>query len=521
MRRLFITLISLWVPVLIYSQETPALKWLASEYVKAVNVKGPEIKKDTQGNIFTISTQVHLNPLVGFILIKYDPEGNKLWERNYEGFLPHLYFGPAIDPEGNAYVSINYGGLPGLPTYTILLKYAPDGELLWEISFEDWSNNVTNLLAAGPSGLLYFAGGVSNINITQGYYVGCLDTSNGSIIWKTEQTGQINPYNIKLLDDKIVLFANGLAVPGSNTRYHVIQQFDYDGELLATGMTEDTGFYGPDFNEITDDGDVLVGNRGFGYTATKISKEGSILWQYDKPLIFDKAFVRGLTFDDSLNTYITGGWSQYQTWIDFVTTKISPTGEILWENIYFASQDSLVDIGNSIVVDSLYTYAVGTQGEGGDIGSRELTILVQDKDSGEILYNLPIGLENRNMAGVEIILVNSGFVIVGISDSTISNTTQVHTGYYKFSHPVSISEETGKTASFVLYPNPARDVVNIQLSNLTTGGGVAEIFDLNGRSLMIEPLKGRRKLELDIGYLQAGMYVLRLDSQALKFNVVK
>ncbi len=377
MRPLFTLLIFIGIFTVIVAQDAPELKWLASEYIETINVKGPAIRNDAQGNIFSISTQTHLNPLVGFILIKYDPDGNKLWERNYQGILPHLYYGPAIDPDGNAYVSINYGGLPGLPTYTIILKYAPDGELLWEISFEDWANNVTNLLAAGPTGLLYFSGGVSNTNITQGYYIGCMDTSDGSILWKTEQTGPINPYNMKLLEDKIILFANGLAVPDSNTRYHVIQQFGYDGGLLATGLSEDTGFYGPDFNQITDEGDVLIGNRWFGYKATKISSEGEILWHYAKPLIYDKAFVRGLTSDDSLNTYITGGWSQTDTWIDFVTTKISPLGEVLWENIYYTLFDSLTDVGSNVVVDSLYSYVIGSGGfDENNIG--DLVILIQD-----------------------------------------------------------------------------------------------------------------------------------------------
>jgi hypothetical protein len=68
--------------------------------------------------------------------------------------------------------------------------------------------------------------------------------------------------------------------------------------------------------------------------------------------------------------------------------------------------------------------------------------------------------------------------------------------------------------SISLYPNPASDVLNLQVSvpaNLQTGQQLISCYDLNGALLFQQPLAatGSQQRALDVSQLQAGIYLLR------------
>lgn len=65
-----------------------------------------------------------------------------------------------------------------------------------------------------------------------------------------------------------------------------------------------------------------------------------------------------------------------------------------------------------------------------------------------------------------------------------------------------------------LYPNPAQDFVNIQLENNRGGNMDVTVFDMNGRSVMMQSFKNANTQEtLDISSLNSGIYFVKINAQ--------
>jgi len=91
--------------------------------------------------------------------IKYSPDGDELWVRRYDG--PNGWDGGqdmAIDKSGNVYIT-GYSRSGTLEDY-ITIKYAPNGDVLWQMRYNGPvdSNDVANAIAIDDSGNLYVTG---------------------------------------------------------------------------------------------------------------------------------------------------------------------------------------------------------------------------------------------------------------------------------------------------------------------------------------------------------------------------
>ncbi len=93
--------------------------------------------------------------------LKYVPDDTELWVRRHNGPGCHLDAGytVATDEQGNVHV----GGVEQVPDRYLVLKYDPDGTLLWSDRFASRLNvfQWTEIaLGLGPDGAAYFGGSV-------------------------------------------------------------------------------------------------------------------------------------------------------------------------------------------------------------------------------------------------------------------------------------------------------------------------------------------------------------------------
>jgi uncharacterized delta-60 repeat protein len=90
------------------------------------------IGTDAQGNVYVTGTSEGSGTNADFVVLKYDPDGNLLWERRYDSglSLTDEPWALQMDPSGNVIVT---GGSTGSGTNrdVLLIKYAPDGDTLW------------------------------------------------------------------------------------------------------------------------------------------------------------------------------------------------------------------------------------------------------------------------------------------------------------------------------------------------------------------------------------------------------
>ena len=77
---------------------------------------------------------------------------------------------------------------------------------------------------------------------------------------------------------------------------------------------------------------------------------------------------------------------------------------------------------------------------------------------------------------------------------------------------ISVKEPTVTEISMILYPNPARDIIHVEISQIIETPGQIRIYDLQGK-LMLEqstPLN-TSMIKLNVSEFHSGVYLLSLS----------
>ena len=116
---------------------------------------------DPQGNIYVGGTSDSIGALYDYLVIKYSPFGDKIWEKRYNGPANDGDHANAMitDDEGNAYIT---GWSVGHNTNTdfATLKYSPDGIRQWVERWDDPSGSYdgANAIAVDKQKNVYVTG---------------------------------------------------------------------------------------------------------------------------------------------------------------------------------------------------------------------------------------------------------------------------------------------------------------------------------------------------------------------------
>jgi hypothetical protein len=473
--------------------QTPTELWQSVEYVKNISNKGPRIMCDGLGNVYMITTQIDENPFLGFTLVKYDSLGNQLWQRNHPiEIFGHIYGDFIVDSLGYAYVSLLFSGaIPDYDADTKLLKYDPNGEKLWEnANYRDahTGDNYIYFMGRDSVGRLFVLGrNDSQESVADNFlFVSEIDTSDGSELWRSTFPGVHWLQGIRVWEeDQIEVLTTRYA--GGIQHYDIIQ-LNKQGETIQYSSKPYTG-YTLDFNLISRTGDVITGNRGFGYAVTRLNAAADTLWRYALIEGIPGDRVLGITEDDSLNVYVTGGWKDSTYNRDILTTKFSQNGELLWQKNYDYLGDELDNGGIGIAVDGKWVYVIGYSTNGPD--KYLLTILIYDIQNGEERYviNIERGLV---FSGQEISPYGNKFFYTGVSHMNTPTSSEIVTGCFKMPEIVSTSWQPGTGQQVEVFPNPFAQELYLCNIDLQVFKSV-ELFDMQGRLLMSKTLRDEQE----------------------------
>ncbi|MFC2083541.1 SBBP repeat-containing protein [Bacteroidota bacterium] len=239
-----------------------------------------------------------------------------------------------LDSDGNIYVAGSYGDY-------CVIKYDPDGNIIWEASYDSetqFSSDNLEAMALDSSGNVYVTGRIPVLGAVVYDYATVKFDKNGNRLWIAHYDGGNNgsdrPYAI-CTDQHGNVYVTGESgyAFNSDSDYGTVK-YDSNGNEVWVAR-----YKGPDNSTdvayaitIDDDGSVVVtGTSSQKMTTIKYNASGIEQW-----VVIDSAYCgRDMVLDSEGNIYITG--SDYRHPPDYsplVTIKYDPDGNTIWKARY-------------------------------------------------------------------------------------------------------------------------------------------------------------------------------------------
>jgi DNA-binding SARP family transcriptional activator len=366
------------------------------------------IATDARGNTFVTGYVQTKKNDIDILTLKFDPDGKLRWHQRYNGPGNDCDRPSAlvVDAEG----SVSVAGESYTPKgkqepegwHPVLLRYAPDGRLLWKRRLpevlERHEKSVL-LVSDGGTGLWMAA------NVLQKGHADIL-------LLNFSSTGvrQSVPLRLPEIESRVV---NGLTadkysvwIVGSAFQ-PIIKGYGYDTDWLIARYINTFGFplewhqflegkgnrndsasgvaadaHGNVFvTGLTDEGDAANGGTGMNVTTAKYDERGNLLWTDRHPA--PATVIKGIAVDREGSPSVTGRIEE-----DVLTMRYTPDVKRLWAHTYDGT-GARMDEGNAIatlpdgrvaVVGTTYSGSIVRGGTGFDA-----LILLYDP-SGKLLW---------------------------------------------------------------------------------------------------------------------------------------
>lgn len=335
------------------------------------------------------------------LTVKYSPNGNQLWNAPYAGTTL------AVDASGNVYVA-------GFGTEFDAVKLSPSGGTLWHTTYTDVAPTISQSILVDSAENVYVSGQdpyewvqTSEYNPNQGFYAVVLTTikyaSNGSQIWRTSydiepQTPAMQIAGSALDSANSIYLVVNPAAPGySSARSYWLFKFASNGNLEwessfdlageATGLCLDTA------SNVLLTGQASHTYPFFAYGTAKLDTNGDPLWVSYYPqqdLQIDQVSgANGIALDPANNSYVTGYFPGTNSSNYIATVKYSPSGNQLWVQTHYSPGNGNA-AGKAIAVDNngnVYVTGYDTTTAGGTeiVTIKYSSLNLQPQTNGTIL----------------------------------------------------------------------------------------------------------------------------------------
>ena len=501
------------------------------------------IAEDLSGNFYTTGFE-YLSNYSDLKIIKFNSSGNILWMRSYNGSANLSDGGNsiAIDRANNVYIS-GYVTKTPVNTDIVLLKYNPDGDLIWDKEFSGSANlnDFGGSVVTDDSGNVFLSGNtshtVSGSDITLIKY-----DSSGSFKWvKYYNSGlDTNDYDLKMKMDRngnLCIAGYNNNSTGNNTKTLALK-FDHDGNLLWNRIYNGpkNGFNTPhDFIVDRSDNMIItgcspgIGSGVYDYITIKYDPDGEMKWlsRYNQQgTYYDVANSLAEGSDGSI--YVTGvsGILINQSTFDIVTIKYDSNGTQKWSAIYNGAGNN-TDIGNKILIDeNENVFVTGiTSGQG---TLKDIVIIKYDSagNQNDLLNFNSVNNLNENI--YEGIISSNGELILA------GNVQTGNTSYSALTMSISTKTNINVNSNLIPdefklyqnYPNPfnPKTIINYELQ--VTGEDLVnlKVFDVLGNEVAVlvneKQNAGSYSVEFDGSNFSSGIYLYTLSTNGIS-NTMK
>ncbi len=315
----------------------------------SISENGNKLAQDNSGNIYVLGYIPYAVNLYVILLIKYNSSGVLQWSR-IQADTGSVYL-PAdivIDNSGNVYVSA-YGG-PAVNGAGIVIKYAPDGNKLWYKLIR----KVHDLQLSADNSLIVCGWNGANYSITK-------IAQDSSVLWTkyiNSPCGICDKGGSITTDNQNNVYFTGQ----KNDDIYIIKYSNSGSMLWEKYYSNSTNSYDNGYSILLDNnGDLIVGgftneqfSSNYNMLIQKYTSGGSLVWSfmYDSPYSSIDV-MSDLKIDNNSNIYVTGSSFRNNNQIssDIVTFKILSNGLLSWDIRYNGEADSS-DHPSSVLTDN-------------------------------------------------------------------------------------------------------------------------------------------------------------------------
>lgn len=351
------------------SQINPVWQVIFNDSIAETNFS-EKSKLDNNGNIIIMARGTN-NFAMGedYVIVKYSPEGVKLWNRRYNGTGSTTDFPTdiVIDRNNNIYVTGKSNGGATRNDY-LTLKYSPDGILLWSRSF-NWianRNDEAYSMALDSNNGIYVTGIATSFYDLYEHYdmVTVKYDTSGNQIWVRSFNGLLDVidwgYSV-VCDRNNNIYVSGFTLSTVLLFHDIITiKYDASGNEIWQRRFYNRGddYIRPLMSKLDNSDNLIIASyyRGdttmIDYLTFKYDPNGDLLWSivYDGG-VRNTDWIHDLVIDNQNNAFVTGSSWNNKTAYDFLTIKYSPGGDEIWSRIVNDSTINTSDEEPLIAID--------------------------------------------------------------------------------------------------------------------------------------------------------------------------
>jgi hypothetical protein len=414
-----------------------------------------KMELDSNGNIIITGLSQNTNNQVGYVTIKYAPNGTQLWaarfdSTNYSSATPSSM---AIDSSNNVIVTGN----------ALTVKYDANGNQLWTASYNGAA------VAIDRNDNLFVTGYGAGFNTTK-------LSSTGSNIWSESFTSTYGPATSQVLavdnagdvyvagSDNYVCFSEG---PPQDCYYAALLiKYDQNGNVVFTNVIQTTSSeYSVQIESIAIDSssniDLTMNGYEKPYYTFSYSQSGSQIWAAFNPTTYGGSSVHALAVDTLGHTLVTGQLTILypSSPLPIGTFAINSEGAYVWSNLYYSTFVAQ-SVGTAITIDQANSVYV-TGYSPGINGTNNIVTIKYSSSGNQLWVQQYNGINAGNDTGNAIAVDKSGNVYVTGYETLPGGGTGIVTIKYS---PVSIQRQTNGTVLIETQGSPGESF-DIQASS--------------------------------------------------------
>jgi hypothetical protein len=380
---------------------------------------------DSSGNIYVIGFSQNTNNQLGYVTIKYAPNGNQVWVARYDSTNSPVAVPTALSLDASNNVIVTGSALT--------VKYDTNGNQLWTAPYAGTA------LAVDSNANVYVAGFSQNFGTVKlspqgsNVWLNTYVETYGPTVSQSVLVDSGNNVYVSGLDSYVSFYNNGMLY-GPYVTLTTIKYNSNGGQLWKASYAPV-----PSWNNVQVGGAALdaadnlylmsnwpgiVGYFTIKYSAAGSNVGGTLVWD-TAPNENVNSQGTALALEQNGNLVVTGKAEYFSPYFQCGSFEISSNGSPVWTN-YYPQPGVGVSGATSITVDAANNcYVTGYSPGTGTNSNDEIVTIKYDPNGNQVWLQKYISPGNGNAVGNAIAVDNNGNVYVAGYDTTTAGGTEM------------------------------------------------------------------------------------------------